>query len=485
MTSTIEDLRLAAHPFRGLKQTIGTVLIALLITAIAWGIWAGIAHRKLQARIDAIAAAHQPFWLADFETPPIPREQNAAELWKAVFAAFPSNDTTPSNAAGETVGSPPYSAKWYQMEDQAVILNARVFQLAHQAAAARQIDWGIKAREKWDSFPYFAEIRKTSNVLTDAALHAHLHGDDALALQRLHDMLQLARAEGANGTRLDEIYDRIFTSFCCDRLMVMAPDLTIDAADRSAIVSMIHELLDTSGTDQLRVASMDGERMNVHNQLAEERRHRRVLAPLITLTEASVLETRVVDRLAASAPNDVAARIVYQSHLTRMMLRNDCPSSRDEFVGVYSYDFGALDWYVTDEWKAIASRRAAALALAIRLYRSDNAKWPDHLGDLIPQYIPSVPEDPLMGGPIGYVIRKNALPTGGDRPLLYFNLSTDPTTSAPPAYPVYFWDGHLTQWRDLTLWTPPPPPPQPMGPSGPGGFSPMGPPGMPGMPPMR
>jgi len=41
------------------------------------------------------------------------------------------------------------------------------------------------------------------------------------------------------------------------------------------------------------------------------------------------------------------------------------------------------------QWKGVANRRAAAVALAIRLYRLDHPdQWPGSLAELVPTYLP-------------------------------------------------------------------------------------------------
>jgi len=53
---------------------------------------------------------------------------------------------------------------------------------------------------------------------------------------------------------------------------------------------------------------------------------------------------------------------------------------------------------VTNRFRCSTDRRAAAIALAIALYRFDhNGIWPGSLEQLVPTYLPSVPLDPLAG----------------------------------------------------------------------------------------
>jgi hypothetical protein len=68
--------------------------------------------------------------------------------------------------------------------------------------------------------------------------------------------------------------------------------------------------------------------------------------------------------------------------------------------GSYGYEGRAAQHFI-----ALARRRMAALCLAIRLYRIDHAgEFPDRLDQLVPDYLPLVPVDPLAsdGRPLAY-----------------------------------------------------------------------------------
>jgi hypothetical protein len=125
---------------------------------------------------------------------------------------------------------------------------------------------------------------------------------------------------------------------------------------------------------------------------------------------------------------------------------------------VISTAFGPIDRYVYQEFFASAQRRAAAVALAIRLYRIDHHAWPPSLDHLVPSYLPLVPADPLAAGnrPIGYIILRGALPGGGDRPMLFTNAVDAAHAGMPPAAPSSGWSPGATQWCDLERWSPPP-----------------------------
>jgi hypothetical protein len=65
-------------------------------------------------------------------------------------------------------------------------------------------------------------------------------------------------------------------------------------------------------------------------------------------------------------------------------------------------------------YRALAMRRMAAVALAIRLFEIDYGRRPDRLDDLVPEYLPEIPLDPFSAGrhPVRY--RPQA-----PRPILY------------------------------------------------------------------
>lgn len=83
-------------------------------------------------------------------------------------------------------------------------------------------------------------------------------------------------------------------------------------------------------------------------------------------------------------------------HITRILSYISVPSMGDR---------------IKTNYELAVERRAAAIALAIRLYRFDHAsQYPPKLEDLVPDYLPSIPRDAMAsdGRPLGY--RPNATP---------------------------------------------------------------------------
>jgi hypothetical protein len=59
----------------------------------------------------------------------------------------------------------------------------------------------------------------------------------------------------------------------------------------------------------------------------------------------------------------------------------------------------ALTMVMERHYQVITERRMAATALAIRLYELDHGQRPKTLEELVPDYLPAVPDDPYSAGP--------------------------------------------------------------------------------------
>jgi hypothetical protein len=93
------------------------------------------------------------------------------------------------------------------------------------------------------------------------------------------------------------------------------------------------------------------------------------------------------------------------------------------------------------DFEVRAMRRMSAVALAIRLYEIDNGSRPAKLADLVPKYLPAVPDDPFdnPGQPLRYL-------PNAQRPILY-SIGSDgedrggqyaENPEDPPAYRDYY-----------------------------------------------
>jgi len=260
------------------------ILGVLIVTGVCWCIWAFIAHRRLQAQIDAIAASHEPFFEKDFAVAPLPDDRNAAVLWQRVFAACPTIGDSPSNSNLQYQDYPPFPPEWHQKENNSIVVNAKLLNLAHLAAAVNEVDWGEKSRLPFSLFPY-SQSRTTANIIGDAILHAHLHGNDASAIERAVDIAKLANTEDKIGSLLARLVAVGIRALMTERLLVISPDLAIDngpdpfapangIAGRYQVQALIRSLLDEAKESRARIMAVDCERMQNHLVFQDAKKQR-------------------------------------------------------------------------------------------------------------------------------------------------------------------------------------------------------------------
>ncbi len=106
--------------------------------------------------------------------------------------------------------------------------------------------------------------------------------------------------------------------------------------------------------------------------------------------------TRAADAFAAR--DYPAARALMPAELTRAY----APQVLARFLSWILLP--SLDRSLTIEFRARAMRRLAATALAMRMYEVDHGRLPATLAELVPDYLPVVPEDPFdaQHGPLRY-----------------------------------------------------------------------------------
>ena len=385
-----EETSLARHPFRGLVRTLYLIGGCLFLAVVMWFTWAVIARHHLAIQIKAINALHQPFELQDFKGSPIPDEKNAAVLWKQAFAVLPRDTQSPSESNLRYTNSPPYPLEWHLMEDRSVILCADFFDKARIASAASDVNWGTDGLSVTSTMVLLrSESRTAVNTLADAIIHAHLHGDDALAIERNIELMQLSRALGREPLIARRLISIAAAERAGDATAIIAADFIQQLskrrtlASRSQVLKLIQLYLDEKDEPGLRAAAIDDERLQADQWYSAERETFPLLRPLVDTAERRSLDWRRDERNQAVAGLFSAA------------VNNKAPTGRlAPPDGIFDQTF-SLQAYLRAEWRAISVRRQAAVALAARLFERDHGRLPGSLSELIPAYLAALPQDPF------------------------------------------------------------------------------------------
>jgi hypothetical protein len=466
MTDTVSPDR-SAPCGRGVWLTLGLVWLIAMVALCLW--WAHVARRRLQMRVDAIAARGEPLTPGEMSAfAPLSTHPSGRYLHRAI-AAMSGSVVPPSESTESFPAYPPYGPKWEEMAKRTVEANAAALSLARQARGFDELDW---------PFTDLVRARELAMVLGDAALYSDLHGDDAEAIERIVDLRNLARCVDSLSSSINELVAGGIESLANERLQVIAAGMrtgdesathspTARPAGREVIQKLIAELLDERTFHERARASLLLERESNYQTLGAERNNLSVLRPMADLEIARVLDEEQLHLVAMEKQNWPAALAVIlsadpaaQFSRARQSWRI-APGTAPRYSRLISDTYGYGYARVQIDFQMVADRRLVAADLAIHLYLAVHGRWPASLDELVPEYLPAVPVDPFSasGTPLQFVT-VNA--NGHERRLLGYISPERPTPTPPPADWQFGWEVDVgTQWRDLSL--PPTPGTQPAG----------------------
>ena len=460
--------------------------VLLLLACVAgmrlwWGWYTG---RQLAAQQAQIRARGEPVEPAEFVRDPLPPAENALVVLTRAAALDPG--MSPANSSLEYAPYPPFGAAWEGAAAVSESRNAAVFPLARRARALprAQLNASYASPMFATLLPALNTSRKLANTLGDGALYQHLvAGNDAEAVERLRDVLHLARSLHQDDCQVSQLVAIGITALAVDRTQVIAPGLGADVpATRRSIEGLIAELLDDRPSREGLRRALVFERVALADAMAWQSEGTWAIRPLAQREMVRTNADAAVFTAAAEQPNAAAAARV----LATLPPRRDEPKRpfggplRDETQAPrYSRWFSTGRWagdrFIAMHYRLVADRRAAAVSLAAQLYRADHGgRWPQRLEELVPRYLPALPLDPYFddGRPLGYVVKRGAPPGGSDRPLVYFDPLEDNDAfpggvvhdeSAIDAEPMYGWHHDprdriprviVRQYRDLARWSP-------------------------------
>ena len=494
------------HPRRHwwLKRLVaGAVLLTLILGLVRVG-WGWEARRRLLA-----VGAPLPDLSAYLD--PVPDADNGALVYRRAMAQIGTE--SPSSSTLSYNQHLPFPPRWHKLADESLRTNGGMLAGLREARRYDRFDWGVKPGPAGAAPApgYLLRGHHTANLVGDAALHAHVHGDDVEAVERIRDRRHLAAALGAPPTSLNahmlRVYSieggALFNMQIIAAGLTIAPEETDDGADagnapsipstapvrpaprpamRSQVRALIAELLDERDQAAGLRRTYVGERRVQLDTAAQYARAIPLLRPMLEIDAARVARAHAAFVAAAAATDAPEAKTVlaaepllWQTAQTTLWSRAAAnapvrPAGREpvDFTRMLSTDVcntprvsRAFDY----DFRARADRRLTTAALAVRLYQADHAgRLPPSLDDLVPRYLPHVPADPFSAArrPIGYAVIPAALPDGRDRPLVYsvgLDGSDDTAmrgVATVPKLPCTSYTRGPDQWVDLFRWAPEP-----------------------------
>jgi hypothetical protein len=448
------------------------VFLGFLLTSVGlWLSWSHHARARLNSKLESIRARYESLALEDYASPRLPDEQNAATYLVRAADSISQEILTPSESGTVFPSYPVDSAQWISEADAAVRTNASALQDARKARSISNADWKYRPSpaDLVPHMPPLNPLRNLANTLADAALDAHFHGDDHEAFERITDLFHEADAIDQCPEAAVHLTALGIDAMAIEFLAKIAPDLKVDGTDDSTLVpafsvnrAQVRRLISALLDDRSALAR--AKRVAMYERawklawIASVRARSTVLRPMFDLEGVRAIDDFAVTLTAYEQPNWPAAQLILPNGKA---ISNAYfppapkpPANRESRMLSSQLIYHYQNVEVLLEWNGIASRRALAISLAIRLFRIDHHRWPAALGELVPQYLPEIPGDPLdpQNGPIRYL---TIHPTAGaDRPMLLHDAPANP--GLPPPVPVFEHSGPGPRWLDLSRWSPPP-----------------------------
>lgn len=402
-------------------KRLGMLGVVALIGVVALRLWWGaVARGRLDEQIARIRARGEPILLEDFATEPVADGDNAALALKRAAAIW--------NDRHEETGN----------DRQYLRDNAEAMTLVRRARSLPGCDWGQRFKSPAVSgllSANFGLCRDLAKGLSHASGCAHRLGDDAQALEAVRDVRTVARAMALDSPALITLLVAIsFDSIAVSALESLAPELRIGASDEASgdggasasptqVRAVIADLVDDRTVFDGARRAVLGERaimLDAATALGDGRLSPSTLYPGAWTGAPPSWEWRLavsvqplldVDARRALQYGDAYLRILGEGRWRTdvdAMLRGPGTTAWAHVTSPLMFD---LDYGVSlrNFFRIVARSRMAAIALALRLYEVDHGARPARLADLVPDYLPVVPEDPFADQGRTFVYR----PEGG------------------------------------------------------------------------
>lgn len=469
----INDLASALPPrYRWLKRLAAGLglFFAFVIVLRLW--WGHEADRRLQAEIDRIQAAGEPIFPEDFNpTEVLPDDQNAA---LALQKAMDKLNTTAEfdQITRDNVALSQLTLEEWQTLAGSIDANAESLDLIRQSSLKSGFDWGIRMPSPIVNMqlPHLARLRELARILRYAGAWQHRNGNDEEAVRLISEIFSLAETAEEPPTLISHFVTVASSSLSASAIEYVAWDLAVSgppAATRDQVRALVAKLLDEGSLQGGLRRAMRAERAIQLDYVLGivEARHTypglsalgggfapwiRVLdysiKPLFELDGVHMLKEMNEVLRAIEEPNWPAANAIIGS-LDGQSAR---PLSGPRFIkrAISSIMVPSLTRAVAWHYRALAERRMAAIALAIRLYELDHGRRPRQLSELVPDYLPAVPLDPMADDgrvisylpeakpPILYSVGENGVDDGGT-----FEFDSKGRIDASRADLLFFLDG--------------------------------------------
>jgi len=430
-------------------------LIVVLLLVLGHVLWRNVERRRFIAAVQRLQQAGEPVLMDDFNHAATNDPNNPVPEWRAAAAALDLVST------GNPLYRPDVGEVEFPLTDRELamlrnVVGANRMTLAHAEVAARKTgqpawDLTIRSLPALMSLPDLNQQRTVARVLSAAAMDAHQRGDDAEAVARLRQMLALNRAVYRQPGIVGHLVGIGIGERTCDTLQKIAPDLRVGSSRNTggqpASVEqarrLIADLLEDTPQREGQRYALQYERMMLAEMAIEFANGKfnatvaggsaspprpvggYLLSPMLYADGRTMLELATKVTNAAQLPDWPAA----EAKLKLLPDFDRLASARHFMLTIFGMMMHAWDKAVLQDFRALTDKRLTAVALGARWYSTEHdGRFPPKLDDLVPNYLPAIPADPMTAGsrlrhrpgdnPVVYSVGEDGVDDGGsEQPL--------------------------------------------------------------------
>ncbi|MBN1346530.1 MAG: hypothetical protein JXQ73_27825 [Phycisphaerae bacterium] len=427
-------------------KRIGVVVVIWLVALVGLRAWWGYeAGRRLQVEIDCLRAAGGPVEVQDFAPPPLPDAENAAPLYDRVGRMLAGLEAEQVELYGgmrfwdEVVSGSPNEVR------ELLVATAEARSLTRKARSLPSAGWGAPLRGAPTVLNRLAQARHLAKLLALVVLYDHSIGNDADAVETLADIFALARHTDRRPKMLNHLVAASLNQLSARTIEDISATLEIAGgapvsgarpapASREAVGRLIVEILDEGSVAQRFgfVWTCLGERA-VDIEAAKAfgfgssgvapvslsslvNTFPGLLGPVAQLNLIRIIrrETRWIEAAEPLTWPAFAPRSIPPSAPPSFPPSPPSYSVWESLSRPFRYMETFADSAGRQHRSAASMTRMAAIALAIRLYAIDHGRRPERLGELVPEYLASIPNDPYAS-----TLRNIGYRPEGTPPVLY------------------------------------------------------------------
>lgn len=401
------------------RMSVGMILFVLLVCGLRW--WAiADARRRLDREVEALRAAGQKVLPADFVQTPIPDAENAATFLRQAEAAFQIYDND-DNALDSISFSLPLSPANQKLIERVMAEHPRTLECIRRARGCKDTNWGISFLSPVIStlLPELNEARRLAIFTALSAFLAHEQGDDTEAVERVRDILAISRAVDREPFVVSHLVSIGIAQVASSAARSLAPVIKVrpDRAPRGAatpaqIQALIDDLLPDPTACKALEDCLAGECMmgidavkwfSDSGSLDDFSQYFARVTPLgvpqwIPLFRPMILQEGRQIVHADAAWIDAARQPDATSAIARLPALTKNSSRGPIFPWLLGSPKNAL---FNRHFACLRTRNQAAILLAEKLYLEKHRHPASSIDELVPEFLPVVPDDPMSGGKLG------------------------------------------------------------------------------------